>query len=87
LYAYGKKIFYFKHTIIEYVELFIRTFKHYLYDFTKGEQKIESKSVPIEKFVLSEEERNRKLNDCMETMAKHYVYTSSQNCLKKTLEK
>jgi anaerobic magnesium-protoporphyrin IX monomethyl ester cyclase len=87
LYAYGKKIFYFKHTIIEYVELFIRTFKHYLYDFTKGEKKIKTKSVPIEKFVLSEEERNRKLNDCMEIMAKHYVYTSSQNCLKKTLEK
>lgn len=37
--AYGRKVFSFKHSIKEYVELIIRTFKHYLYDFTKEEEK------------------------------------------------
>ena len=44
--AYGRKIFPFKHSIREYIELIIRTVKHYMYDFT---QKADPKSSTIDK--------------------------------------
>ncbi|MBU0682798.1 MAG: hypothetical protein KJ864_00705, partial [Candidatus Omnitrophica bacterium] len=70
--AYGKKIFYFKHTFFEYFELLGRTLKHYIYDFLKGEKKdmCKEKQEKINKCetVLAEKERKEELEKCMEAM-------------------
>ncbi|UCD54996.1 MAG: radical SAM protein [Candidatus Omnitrophota bacterium] len=68
--AYGRKIFYFKHTLAEYLDLVIRTFKHYLYDFTRR------KNAPsgakgawrLDEAPIDEEERRTELNKCMDAM-------------------
>lgn len=76
--TYGRKIFYFKHSLREYFELIVRTFKHYLYDFTKNKTLKTAKSGQgvSEKcaVLLSEEERKDKLDKCMNAMAGCAVY-------------
>ncbi|MBU1005969.1 MAG: B12-binding domain-containing radical SAM protein [Candidatus Omnitrophica bacterium] len=75
--SYGRKIFYFKHTIPEYFELIIKTFKHYLYDFTKKEkpraeykqEKDKAQSSPFDP-----EKRKVKLRECLEAMANSSLY-------------
>lgn len=73
--AYGKKIFYFKHTFTEYLDLFYRTIKHYLYDFfqksddDKLTQKSKTLKTPEVKFQGNV--RVQELEKCMEAMTGH----------------
>jgi len=74
--AYGRKIFYFKHTIADYIELIIRTVKHYLYDYTKNKNtpsKVKS-SVKIKNVALSDVEQRNELQKCMDAMAASRIY-------------
>lgn len=73
--AYGKKIFYFKHTLGEYIDLFIRTIKHYMYDFfQKGEESGQlqqrrcSHATNTAENILSSTEE---LEKCMEAMTSY----------------
>ena len=76
--AYGKKIFYFKHTFGEYIDLFIRTIKHYLYDlFQKGEGVKLTQLSKIETSgdrTWAESSRIEQLEKCMEAMTGSHVY-------------
>ena len=76
--SYGRKIFYFKHTFKEYIELFHRTVKHYLYDFTKTKKKETSlatkKSLKPNKYI-DYEQRPVELEKCMAAMESTRVYT------------
>ena len=72
MYAYGRKIFYFKHTFREYIELIGRTFKHYIYDFFKKdadkneEQKNNEFDVSeLHGVVINAEKRRIELEKCM----------------------
>lgn len=77
--SYGRKIFYFKHTFLEYVELIVRTLKHHLYDFTRKEK--------IDKSDIKDKSKNRvskifdyktkpiELKKCMEAMESCDVYS------------
>ena len=80
--AYGKKIFYFKHTLKEYIELLIRTVKHYRYDFTKGKKEkeylIRKKSAVQDKKAVVDVNKVEKLEKCMEAMASSNVYGMSR---------
>jgi len=72
IHAYGRKIFYFKHTFGEYIDLFIRTIKHYIYDFfQKSEDKKlthRSKSLAETLTTLNEKTRIQELAECLEAM-------------------
>jgi radical SAM superfamily enzyme YgiQ (UPF0313 family) len=76
--AYGKKIFYFKHTLGEYIDLFIRTIKHYLYDFFQKSQdnKLTQKSSASGSTsrTLKETSRIEELEKCMEAMTSSHTY-------------
>ena len=72
MYAYGRKIFYFKHTFREYIELIGRTFKHYIYDFfkkgadkKKEENNNESDVLEQHEVVINAEKRRIELEKCM----------------------
>ncbi len=73
--AYGRKIFYYKHTFTEYGELLLKTFKFYLYDFTKKKEKCDIKRIQkgsLEAFfVLTQEERFSEFKKCLEAMSTH----------------
>ena len=72
--SFGRKIFYFRHTPVEYVELIIKTVKHYLYDFFKKE----SERSPSPRLRTPNEtegmprrgQRKAELKKCMEVMSK-----------------
>ena len=70
--AYGKKIFYFKHTLGEYIDLFIRTIRHYLYDFfqVSEENKLTQKSKTLNEGHLGQSPRWKiqELEKCLEAM-------------------
>ncbi|KAF0135278.1 MAG: radical SAM protein [Candidatus Saganbacteria bacterium] len=74
--TYGRKIFYFKHTLREYVELIVRTLKHYFYDFlSKSSQDVVGKK-GIAGQTIRIQNKNRydriiELEKCMEAMAKN----------------
>lgn len=77
--SYGRKIFYFKHSLKEYFELITRTLKHYFYDYLKkGKDK---KPLRKEKFsneiktVIKSYRRVEELIKCMEAMTSSDVYT------------
>ena len=70
--SYGKKIFYFKHSLFEYFGLIVKTFKHYLYDFMKKEtkeQKAHRENLTCRPKALSEEKRRAELKKCLEAMS------------------
>lgn len=72
--AYGRKIFYFQHTFGEYFELIARTLKHYFYDFTmkkKSNSFAWESRLRIDKAVLSDEDKKREFEKCLEAMS-HY---------------
>lgn len=75
---YGRKIFYFKHTLTEYIELIIRTFKHYLYDFTgkeKGDREdFKNQSMCEPKEPLDRKARIVELEKCLEAMSSCNIY-------------
>ncbi|MFC1621193.1 B12-binding domain-containing radical SAM protein [Candidatus Omnitrophota bacterium] len=72
--TYGRKIFYFKHTFKEYLELIARTFKHYLYDFTvKG--KVASRKADKSQPYFDHKNSIQELEKCMEAMASSDIYT------------
>jgi len=85
IYSYGRKIFYFKHSPIEYIELFIKTIKHYLYDFTNNNEKKKMPECEILDGVvrfhparkLSNTKRIEKLNECMRAMSQSNIYFKS----------
>lgn len=62
--TYGRKTFYFRHTLREYFELITITFRHFLYDYTKKKDKDISNYV-----LITEEGRILELNKCMDVMA------------------
>ena len=72
--SFGRKIFFFRHTPVEYVELIIKTVKHYLYDFFKKE----SERSPSPRLRTPNEtermprrgQRSAELEKCMEVMSK-----------------
>ncbi|MFA5147138.1 MAG: radical SAM protein [Candidatus Omnitrophota bacterium] len=68
--TYGRKIFYFRHTLKEYIELVIRTFRHYLYDFTKEKSAPERAGTQAKgrHALLSDAERRDELEKCMNAM-------------------
>ncbi|MCJ7813140.1 radical SAM protein [bacterium] len=69
--AYGKKIFYFKHTFGEYIDLFIRTIKHYMYDFfQKGKDRrfTQKGQALYETHVVNINSRTEELEKCTEAM-------------------
>ncbi|RQV93781.1 radical SAM protein [bacterium] len=76
IHTYGKKIFYFKHTFKEYIDLFIRTFRHYMYDFFGKERN--SEQLPKKKDLYRPKKmgdiytRTEELEKCMEAMTTHY---------------
>ncbi len=75
--AYGKKIFYFKHTFGEYIDLFIRTIKHYIYDFFQKnpDRKLTQKGqVLYETQVVNINSRTEELEKCMEAMTGSIPY-------------
>ena len=83
MFAYGKNIFYFKHSPIEYVELIARTLKHYLYDFT-GSSKKDKKEVELEKpkedsIILSDKVRMQEFTKCLTEMSNGSIYRKSSN--------
>lgn len=71
--AYGRKIFYFRHSFLEYIDLLARTFKHYLYDFTKKEKNLPRRKDPGKegpaRLEMTDEERAARFKECVETMA------------------
>jgi anaerobic magnesium-protoporphyrin IX monomethyl ester cyclase len=76
--TYGRKIFYFKHTIKEYFELTARTLKHYFYDFLTKKtddkdiyKKSEAKNMNFKRITIINE-----LQKCMEVMASSSIYAS-----------
>jgi anaerobic magnesium-protoporphyrin IX monomethyl ester cyclase len=77
--AYGKKIFYFKHTMSEYVDLFIRTIKHYLYDFFQKSDgnKLTQKGRILTEIKTESQKRSRieELEKCMEAMSSSHIYS------------
>lgn len=79
--AYGRKIFYFKHTLAEYIDLVMRTFRHYLYDFTKdgetGSRPHKSGSVNTPRVRLTERARAAELNKCMDAMSKNFAMAAN----------
>lgn len=76
--AYGRKIFYFKHTFREYIELILRTIRHYLYDYTKKDDKDNlltiRKPTHIANVTFTGEQRKYELEKCMDIMATYRVY-------------
>jgi hypothetical protein len=75
--AYGKKIFYFKHTFGEYIDLFIRTIKHYMYDFfQKGKDRrfTQKGQALYETHVVNINSRTEELEKCTEAMTGSYQY-------------
>jgi radical SAM superfamily enzyme YgiQ (UPF0313 family) len=70
--AYGRKIFYFRHTFKEYFELIVRSFRHYLYDFMRKKEKDKpgesGRRVSSDKCFLTDAERKIELKRCMDTM-------------------
>lgn len=71
--SYSRKIFYFRHTFMEYLELIIRTFRHYLYDFTGKEKGAsgdsKNKSVRLPNEALDYKIRIGELEKCLEAMS------------------
>ncbi len=66
--SYGRKIFYFKHALGEYIELIIITLKHFLYDYTKKKNEDGCNYAPI-----TDEQRILGLNRCLDAMAQKNV--------------
>ena len=71
--SYGRKIFYFRHSLIEYLDLLVRTFRHYRYDYTR---KIEVNKISKQQLVVnrntsyfSQQEKARQLQKCMEVLS------------------
>lgn len=79
--SYGRKIFYFKHTFKEYIELIDRTVKHYLYDFTRTNKndtaQAKNESLGKDK-IIDYGQRTVELEKCMTAMERTRVYS---NCL------
>jgi radical SAM superfamily enzyme YgiQ (UPF0313 family) len=79
--TYGRKIFYFKHTIGEYFELIARTLKHYFYDYLKkdtGNMKVPKKEriAEDERKKASRTNKIEELEKCIEAMATSTNYNS-----------
>ena len=74
--AYGRKIFYFRHAFSEYFYLIVRTFKHYLYDFTKKKDSLSKirKLLNVDNIFLTDKQRKDELNKCMDAMTDSRVY-------------
>lgn len=75
--AYGRKIFYFKHTPLEYITLIIITLKHYLYDFFKKKDKILEERHEKEnehETVLNLNKRAEELEKAMQKLSKFKEY-------------
>lgn len=69
--SYGRKIFPYRHSVQEYFELFWRTLKHYLFDFTQPDAKPGATKVPARPSAgvdLSEEKRRSELERCCQAM-------------------
>jgi radical SAM superfamily enzyme YgiQ (UPF0313 family) len=75
--SYGRKIFYFKHTFGEYLELLIRTIKHYLYDFTSKKERltVEDISEAGDDKPGGKIDRVEELRKCIEAMETSNVYS------------
>jgi len=69
--AYNKKIFYFKHSLREYLELAARTLKHYLYDFTRKRSNFSDtpEHINISHVFFTDEQRRSELKKCMNAIA------------------
>lgn len=76
--SYGRKIFYFKHSFKEYIELIGRTLKHYVYDFLRKDSQSEKSEVQIViddgKSNIDAINRIVELEKCMNAMASRNVY-------------
>jgi len=74
--AYGRKIFWFKRSLKDYLELFIRTVKHYLYDYTKKKKDLPKAKIPVETGYtpLSDAQRKSQLRKCMDALASSRIY-------------
>ena len=72
--AYGRKIFLFKHSFSEYVELISRTVGHYMYDFFVNEDKRRNSDEDVTSnepvVMLGEKRRIEELTKCMEAIEK-----------------
>ena len=70
--AYGRKIFWFRHSVNEYVELISITVRHYLYDFFRSEDKRRDAgggTISNElRMVVGEKRRVEELEKCMEAI-------------------
>jgi len=76
--SYGRKIFYFKHTFREYLELIVRTARHYLYDFGKkkesGLSKTRKSVAGNSRIVFTDEQRKNELKKCINAMAAYRIH-------------
>jgi len=74
--SYGRKIFYFKHSLLEYIELISKTIKYFLFsDFSKkGNKKIPEYGGEVNDFTLTEERRKEELEKCMKALESRKIY-------------
>ena len=82
VWAYGRKIFYFKHSFKEYIELVNRTVKHYLYDFTKTAKRETTPAIgnllkPTKH--IDYEQRAVDLEKCTAAMENARIYSKSMD--------
>ncbi|MFH1369586.1 MAG: radical SAM protein [Elusimicrobiota bacterium] len=82
--SYGRKIFYYRHTPLEYLELIGRTLKHYFYDFLKkGSDKKETAVEKPEGNILTRNfNRIEELRKCFEVMTESTEYSTESDCNK-----
>ena len=77
--TYGRKIFYFKHTFREYIELIMRTLKHYIYDFLRKDSKdgkAQSQNISENREgAFKKMNRIEELEKCMNIMASSNIYS------------
>lgn len=81
--AYGRHIFYFKHSPREFLDLIVRTIRHYLFDYTKKEPDSSASKGRHDRrrdFALEEKRRRDELEKCMRVL-------SDYRCQGQTLKK
>lgn len=73
--AYGRKIFYFRHSPAEFMDLIIRTIKHYFFDFMKkepGSGRARISSVDGGDSPMDNSRRREALERCMRALSLYY---------------
>jgi hypothetical protein len=76
--TYGRKIFRFRHSPAEYIELILRTMRHYLYDFTKKDAGEAPKGKATKRadthVCMNDQERIREFEKCADAMSVSHLY-------------